>query len=780
MPSADLFLRVAEFGNDPLRLLVQVQNNVTDPDGLRIDATIDGTAGAMATPTTLSPQKVEMRVYVANVLVPELHSVRVTRSRNNNLQTWEFSVPIHRTATGYAGAWVGGGTGLCKQAVSIYGVYKTSTGTHEIPLIVNGIADSEGRESQGGAIITYSGVDAGGRYDGEMIDLILPPGSGLTRDRVVKVAASRAGVPNISLETSDTEMNKEFQMADSQFLPPCQELADVEGRVLQWDRSASLVWPQYGSGALAGSDSRWSLTEKNWVMGSGKLTQPGDIITEVTVDGEEQVLVGTCGDLTSTVRITTTSLNGPIAPAWHQAASSVYTANPAPTAPTEPITVRVEVFETTKRCGILVYEKRSAYEFYNPETSRYEWDAATDAWITLADVYTDDNTDDDSPAFSLIQDKWTLTEVDETWHYWMRGGFRGPTTDAAFFTVAGSRSMLTDWGLSAPIGWDGETDYDPDSIQQDDGSGYISAGFEGCKIGTLRSSQRFYAPRQYVATRANYPYPRPFWEETEPANGWNVLGNKESIVGDVESLIQHSREVTQYGTDGRGFLTDEVVHRAEWWAPPGENAVTGYMYGDGIERTQAAETFQYVGATWTRYVGAGEQSHDEIVTDSDYQGGVTGSVLTSGLDSYLPAIERIPDSGPPADSDIYEDDDELAGNYNRAYRTESKPISVTLTDDDLEGCVPRSVPKVQSAYIENEDEADWLARWLIDESMASMFDGTLAGANFFIEPGDWCDTVRYPQIGVDGAGRVEEVSWEWKPGAPINTDVSIRLYEVNA
>ena len=180
-----------------------------------------------------------------------------------------------------------------------------------------------------------------------------------------------------------------------------------------------------------------------------------------------------------------------------------------------------------------------------------------------------------------------------------------------------------------------------------------------------------------------------------------------------------------------------------------------------------------------KYVGSGEQSHDEIETETNWDDRTIRSVATTGLDSYLPSAERIPDSGPTQDTDVYEDDAELAELYSRAYRTETKPISVTVTDDDLENCSTRSVHKVQSAYIETEDEADWLARWLIDEGYAAKFDGELAGANFFIEPGDWCAQVRYRQIGVDGAGRVEEVSWQWSPGAPINTQVQILLYEVN-
>ena len=411
---ADLFCRVDAFGSDPLSLRVQVQNDVADPDGLRIDAAIDGTAGAMAVPTSIASQKITMRAYVDGALVPELHACRVTRSRKQNLQTWEITLPIHSGTVGYAGDWTGNGVTLCKKRIDIYGVYQTSTGTHEIPLISNGITDNEGRESNGGALVTYTGVDRGGRYDKEVADFILPRGSGLPRNRVVEIAARRCGVEDISLEHSETAMLHEFQMADAPFLGPCQELADVEGRVIQWDRSGDMIWRRYGSGALVPSSSRWSFTERNFVAGSCKLSQPGELITEITVEGDLQEIVGPCGDVTSRVTITTTSLNGPTSPAYAQSAGSSYAANPQPSALTSPITVKVETFDTTRRCGIVVYEKRMVQEWFNPETSRYEWNATADAWDTLDFVYTDDNTDDDSPAYRYSREAWLTTEIDET------------------------------------------------------------------------------------------------------------------------------------------------------------------------------------------------------------------------------------------------------------------------------------------------------------------------------------------------------------------------------
>lgn len=763
---ADLYCRVDAFDGAGLSLRVQVQNQVSDPDGLRVNADIDGTAGAMAVPTTLTPQKVEMRAYVDNERVPEIHYIRVTRSRKNNLQSWELTVPIHRTATGYAGAWVGGGVGLCKRRIDIYGVYRTTTGVYEIPLITNGIADTETRESNGGALITYTGVDAGGRYDGEQIDFILPPGSGLPRERVIRIAATRAGVEDISLEYTGVPMMKEFQLADAQFLQPCQELADVEGRVIQWDRSGDMVWPQYGSGALVPSTSRWSLNEKHWVAGSGKLTQPGELLTEVTVEGDAQVLVGACGDVTTTTTITTSDLNGPVAPAYVQAAGG-YSGNAAAEVWTDARTVRVEILETTKRCDVLVFERRRVYEFYNPEQVRYEWDTTTGAWIRL-DCYTDDNATGDEPAYSESIERWRLVEQDETNHYWLRATFEAAGTELYDLGIP-TGGNIPGRNPRYPIGWSAQ-------INGQGWYGTYSPTEDGLKVATISRHYRWAAPRKYVKSRSLAVYPYPIWEEVEPADGWQVYGGKEAAITTAETFILWQAESTVYGIDSRGYRTDEVTHKFGYYARKGAE----YLYGDDTERSEAQESFRYLGTEAIKYIANGEQAHDEIVTETDLDGKTTHSEITTGLDSYLPAAERIPDSGPPLDEDVYEDDAELAELYAQAYRTETKPISVTVTDDDLENCSTRGVHKVQSAYLENEDEADWLARWLIDEGYAARFDGELAGANFFIEPGDWCAQVRYRQIGVDGAGRVEEVSWQWAPGAPINTQVQILLYEVNS
>jgi hypothetical protein len=769
MPEASLFLKVDAFGSDALELRVQIQNNVTNPDGLRLDAAIDGTAGAMAVPTTIAKQRIGIRVYVDGALVPELNACRVTRSRSGNIQTWALTVPIHPGATGYAGDWDGNGTGLCKRAVDVYGVYLTSTGYHEIPLIYNGIADNEARETSDGSFVTYTGVDAGGRYDRETTDFILPPGSGIPRERVISIAAKRCGVTEISLEPSGVQMMHEFQMADASFIQPCQEIADVEGRMIQWDRDGNMVWPQYGSGDLVPSTSRWTFTERNFVNGTVRLNQPGELITEITVEGDLQELVGPCGDVTSRVTITTSSLNGPASPAYAQSAGSSYAANTASPTLAEPITVKVETFDTTRRCGIVVYERRTVTEWFNPEVSRYEWNAATDAWDTLGSVYTDDNTDDDSPAYLYSREQWLTTEIDETWHYWFRENFEGPTSDVIDLKPSG---LDMGWGLRAPKGWDGRTN----------GTGFVSANdpdhsydidWEGCKIGTISKSQRWYGVRQYVKSRTVAAYPFDIWEEVEPANGWDVLGSKESAVSGGEQFLQTGQIVTLLGTDGRGYQTDEDEFRFEYWDRKG----SPYLYGDDTERADEAESLQFVGATYTKFVGSGEQSHDEIVTETNQDDRTIQTVATTGIASYLPAAERIPDSGPTQDTDVYLDDAEEAELYARAYRTKSTPVSVTVTDDTLESCSTRGVHKVQSSYLESEDEADWLARWLIDEARAGIFEGDLAGANFFIEPGDWCGSIRYGQLGLGSTpGRVDEVTWDWKVGTVLNTRIKVLLY----
>ena len=769
MPSADLFLRVDAFGSDPLELEVSAQNDVDDPDGLRLDAEIDGTAGAMAVPVTLARQVVAVRVYVDGVQVPELNACRVSRSRGENLQRWELSVPIHPGASGYAGDWLGKGVNLRKKRIDVRGVYVTSTGLHEVSLISNGIADNETRETADGSMVTYQGVDAGGRWDREAVDFVLPPGSGIPRNRAIEIAARRAGVEDISLETSDVAMMHEFQMADAQFIPPCQDLADVEGRMIQWDRDGYMIWRRYGSPALVPSSARWAFTERNFVRGSCKVTQPGELITEITVSGDIQLTSGPCGDVTSKVVVTTRSLNGPRSPLYAQGASSVYSSNPQPSALTTPVTVKVETFETTTRCGILVYEKRTVQQWYNPEVARYEWNAATDSWDTIAGVYTDDNTDDDSPAYAYSSEMWTATEIDETWHYWMRENFEGPDAMSIPFKPAG---LDMGWALRAPKGWNGET-RGTGFVAANDPSHSYDRAIEGCKIGTLTKSQRWYAVRQYVRSRDVSSYPYDLWEEVEPANGWEVLGSKEAASSDAEEFIETEQIVTILGVDSRGFKTDEDVYRFGYFVGKG----SAYLYGDDTERAETEEAFQFTGSTLTQYIGTGEQEHSEIVTETDESDRTVRSVASTGLDSYLPAAERIPDSGPTTDTDVYVDDAEQSELYQRAYRTETKPVSVTVTDDELEANSTRGVHEVRSAYIESEDEADWLARWLMDENAAGKFTGTLAGANFFVEPGDLCSTIRCRRIGLAGCeARIESVTWNWRAGEVLNTEIEALLY----
>jgi hypothetical protein len=66
---------------------------------------------------------------------------------------------------------------------------------------------------------------------------------------------------------------------------------------------------------------------------------------------------------------------------------------------------------------------------------------------------------------------------------------------------------------------------------------------------------------------------------------------------------------------------------------------------------------------------------------------------------------------------------------------------------------------------------------LIDEARAGIFEGDLAGANFFIEPGDWCGSIRYGQLGLGSTpGRVDEVTWDWKVGTVLNTRIKVLLY----
>src|SRR5690606_24860792 len=101
-----------------------------------MDATI---AVAARPPSAMQTQVCGFRVYLDGVAVPMSKftgGINVSIPADGSLASWSLSCAADDSPFGHPLSYVGPPPG--KRSVTIKGVYQTSTGVHEFPLVTNG------------------------------------------------------------------------------------------------------------------------------------------------------------------------------------------------------------------------------------------------------------------------------------------------------------------------------------------------------------------------------------------------------------------------------------------------------------------------------------------------------------------------------------------------------------------------------------------------------------------------------------------------------------------
>lgn len=440
MIGASLTILVAATGDPASRLNIEatIESDVDPiPSALYLEAEIDGSAGEMATDHTVATQAIGWAVTKDGVPVSPhvLDNIEVGMDIDQHLRSWAMDI-ILDTPDGQLGNPIyEPGPGTCLDEIDISMVFRTATGFHYIPFIIAGIGDASDRSTSPSPREKFTGVDRGGRYDGKTIDLILPPGHGLSRRRVVQIAATRTGIPSSQIDLQlhpghdvDRPMMKEFQISDGQFLGPCQTLVDTDQMRLGWNREGNFSWVRAGRPG-DDEDTIDHLDERYFMTASVNVHTPGgETITYVVVNAEEQKTRGPedCGDVTTPLEIETKGFQGPIAPDYVQDGAGGNDPNPydSITFP-NPQRTRLEVIERTKRCGVDVYTRRIAYSYFLPRAGRYVWDQANEEWDQAWSAAVDEATDGNAAAYMGLIEKWARVEVDEEWQLWNDPEFVG-------------------------------------------------------------------------------------------------------------------------------------------------------------------------------------------------------------------------------------------------------------------------------------------------------------------------------------------------------------------
>jgi len=726
----------------------------------------DATAESIARPRTVAPATAGVVIRINGTDMDPadlLGGWQVVRSLDQQLQTWSFSVVLSNSTGPLGTPWSKAGPPTCKKTVDVYGILANGDTTYRVPLIVGGIADSSTREANlsSGYTESVSGVDRGGRYDRKKVTLELPPGHGIPRGHVIRSLAAKAGETQYELDAGRT-CYKEVQVRDGEWLPLASELADTEGRHVMWTRNGYLTWRKGGKPGSSEAAASWTLDERDLDASTGVQVQHhADVLTDVTLTGTEQLTRTTeCDVANPNEEILTTAIYAPRSPAYAQT-SGGYAANTQEAADTDPIPTSLIVHQIEERCGVVVWERTTEWGWTNPQAPRYEWDTATEDVLRLS-CYTDDNTGDAAPGYEFAVEQWAILSITEAWHYYNKDGFRRP-----WESMSGAESNIFAGLVGAQSAETREGDY----------------------LGSYTQASSFYAPRAAIKSRTMGTYPLDLWDEVQPVDGLDLLGSGEAVdlaavspwqpipTGDYnpgsplgENLIGTSQTVETHVGDATGIT--RKIQRTVWGWAAVDGVSAQYLFGNGMESPEPVETFRIVGSETESYLSTGDATHTRLLRQYDMDGKLIGGEERGGQEGYGPAIPRLNLS--EVNADEYEDAAEQASLSRGARRGNTAPISAHVTATDLQVCHVDNVVVASMPWAESQQELEEIARRMIDESAAATVRCTLAGPNFYMEPGDLV-TIQVRPIGLDHTVRLTRVTWSGENGR-VTTELEGKLY----
>lgn len=340
-------------------------------------------------------------VQVDGALVPvsqQQGSIEVTERIDGTTQ-FSFSMPRRKDGwfvepLGTPASFLGPPPG--KAAIDLTAVYLTGSGAVVVPLVRNGVVDNApGAVSPAGDLRTIHGLGPHGRYDAKLVDLVFPPGHGLTLAEMVGRILEEMGVEDAfgAGGLDDTPRYNEVVATNVPGLPLIQDLLAIEGKRLFWDREGR---PEIRSVIyVAGTEPDWQLGEHELLADAGFSDQPvSSGPTRVSVTGNKQlVLDGDGSGLTTTIQVTEVeAVYAPVACEFEVVDSSG-TLSPTGYTSTEKLQLVQRVRVTRELAGrTLVSETTEVEEFYNREDKAGNldsfgaivWDSVS-AWAETAE-----------------------------------------------------------------------------------------------------------------------------------------------------------------------------------------------------------------------------------------------------------------------------------------------------------------------------------------------------------------------------------------------------------
>jgi hypothetical protein len=643
---------VAVSGVAVLSASIQVVADPPSPLTLEIQVEPGAAAAALA-----QKQCVGWSAALDGASVPVIQdSVTVTPgSLDNRLGTWSLGLPSPSAfgdPVSYRGAAPPG-----LRSVGISGIYKTDAGIFEVPLITNGIVETESRELNDNGVLTatYSGRCAIGRYDRAIGDLRLPPGHGLSRAEEVRRLFVSAGIPSTALPHGGSCM-KPLQTRGEAAIELAEQIMRVPGYVLRMDpfgRIEALV-DGYNPGRPV--DMQMYVAAGSFRSGPAN----ADAGTRITLTGTGQVTRDSCARTQKPVHEQETRATvAPVIQGFEQQGDGSLTPVTGITSEPYEQTVSLVVTSGEEECGAAILDRTVTWGLYNQGAARYQQDGdgnrTPQQFVFLP---TDAVEADDSLG---VRDRYETLQVighEEVRHYYDAEGYlsrRVTRRQAPRFTQAALQlrsSVLVDWDAAG---------YEPDQYLLGNGAGVLE-------------------PEEWMPIAEQIP------------------------AGMESEIIEET-----FHRDG-AFLTGTTSARSTWWRPSGRF----YLYSDG-EFGAPAATFGAYETVYVNYLADGKGSHYSVTST------VTGEdkpriEIDRGTRGYQPPAPRKPGLEP--DPALF-DNEAQASSARPAHRQEVQPIEATYVNWAREAVAGiHELPTRAEQLAENEIELAAMAQREIREAGA--------------------------------------------------------------
>ena len=245
-----------------------------------------------------------------------------------------------------------------------------------------------------------------------------------------------------------------------------------------------------------------------------------------------------------------------------------------------------------------------------------------------------------------------------------------------------------------------------------------------------------------------------------------------AVSGLAEGLLLVGCEVqASYDELDGGWVTRDVTDLFGWYRNRTETGLY-YYASDGTASDDAYEDLGWITRETTTYTVVDEATHTKQIITADMNGAVSQVVTEKGLEGYGPALPRLDLEELSGDGYETGEQDEFA---RSAARKSTKQIKVQVIATGLETCHTKGVLKTEMPWAEDEDELVEIAERMIADSAAATISATLAGCNYFVEPGQlhrW----KFRPIGLDHDIRITSVTWSGSVGGRATCTVEGKVY----